>query len=146
MCTVSTATPAATEGLSRAVRKQRSGRRRFPPAARASPATSWASPGCAATARASPASTSAMYAATPGVACTCASWLTSPFLHRVRHGTCPRHVQAKSHFCDSSATLSCACLTPAMASRDLAGVEGDDRAGEQAETDLAEAGFAEHLG
>ena len=58
------------------MRKQSSGRRRLPPAASASPATSCASPGRAATARARPASTSAMYAARPGVAWTCASALT----------------------------------------------------------------------
>ena len=60
MCTISTATPAATDGSPRAVRKQSSGLSRFPPAASASPDTSSARPGRAATARASPASTSAM--------------------------------------------------------------------------------------
>ena len=51
-----------------AVRKQSSGRSRLPPAESASPATSCARPGRPVIARASPASTSAMYAATPGVA------------------------------------------------------------------------------
>ena len=45
MCTISTATPAATDGSPRAVRKQSSGRSRFPPAASASPATSCDEPG-----------------------------------------------------------------------------------------------------
>src|SRR4051794_6989634 len=107
MCTSSTATPAATGGLSLAVRKQRSGRSRLPPAESASPATSCASPGRAATARASPVSTSAMYAATPGVACTAASALISRGLARVEgddrareeaeahvgEARCPQHVR-----------------------------------------------------
>ena len=54
-------------------------------------------------------------------------------------------MQAKSHFGDRSVTRSCVCLTPDLASRSLARVEGDDRAGQQAETDVVEAGLAEDV-
>ena len=71
MCTSSVATPAASStSPSRSVdeRKQSSGRRRFPPAASASVATDEANPSRRSTARARRASSSAMYAARPGVA------------------------------------------------------------------------------